>query len=123
MQTASELKTIFQDGWNNPERVDNYVRNVANGEFQDTPILRAWRECLEAALAAEGRLQILDVGTGPGVYACLYSEMGHQCTGLDFSDRMLTEAWLSRPMLSVRHDKRNGQPPTESNFRRDRSTC
>jgi ubiquinone/menaquinone biosynthesis C-methylase UbiE len=92
VQTASELKAIFQDGWSIPERVENYVRNVANGEFQDAGSLTAWRECLEAALAVDRPLAVLDVGTGPGVFACLYAQMGHRCTGLDFSDRMLCEA-------------------------------
>ena len=47
MATAAELKHIFQDGWNRPDRVENYVRNVAHGEFEDAASLRAWRECLE----------------------------------------------------------------------------
>jgi hypothetical protein len=47
MQSASELKSIFQDGWNIPARVENYVRNVAEGEFQDAASLAAWRQCLE----------------------------------------------------------------------------
>ena len=92
MPSAAELKSTFQDGWNIPERVENYVRSVARGEFDDADLLGAWRQCLETALAAQGRLRILDVGTGPGVFACLYSQMGHECMGLDFSERMLGEA-------------------------------
>ena len=49
MATAAELKHIFQDGWNRPDRVENYVRNVAHGEFEDAASLRAWRECLDRA--------------------------------------------------------------------------
>ena len=92
MPSAVELKSIFQEGWNLPHRVDNYVRNVAQGEFQDPASLEAWRECLDAALSASGPLAVLDVGTGPGVFACLYAQMGHVSTGLDFSNRMLDEA-------------------------------
>ena len=92
MPSAAELKRTFQDGWNIPARVDNYVRNVAEGEFRPGESLQAWRGCLENALSATGRLKILDVGTGPGVFACLYAQMGHECTGLDFSQRMLGEA-------------------------------
>ena len=29
MRSATELKQIFQEGWNTSTRVDNYVRNVA----------------------------------------------------------------------------------------------
>lgn len=90
MQSAVELKRIFQDGWNLPERIANYVRNVR--EFEEEEPIEAWRASLEPALNATGRLRVLDVGTGPGVFACLYAEMGHECVGLDFSNTMLAEA-------------------------------
>jgi SAM-dependent methyltransferase len=92
MQSATELKHIFQDGWNLPQRVENYVRVVADGEFQEGESLAAWRACLAAALETDSPRKILDVGTGPGVFACLYAQMGHDCVGLDFSARMLAEA-------------------------------
>jgi SAM-dependent methyltransferase len=92
MRSVTELKQIFQEGWNIPRRVDNYVRNVAEAEFTDGPCYQAWCETLQAALRAAAPLRILDVGTGPGVFACLYARMGHQCVGLDFSRRMLVEA-------------------------------
>jgi SAM-dependent methyltransferase len=91
MQTADELKKIFQQGWNLPVRIDNYVRNVADGEFAEGAGLAAWKSCLAVALPGK-RAKILDIGTGPGVYACLYAQLGHVCIGLDFSARMLGEA-------------------------------
>ena len=87
MPSISELKQIFQDGWNIPERVDNYSRRV--DEFVEGPTHVAWRNTLAAALATDRPLHILDVGTGPGIYACLYAQMGHRATGLDFSETML----------------------------------
>jgi ubiquinone/menaquinone biosynthesis C-methylase UbiE len=72
--------------------VDNYVRNVAEGEFREGATAHAWRAALETALSAAGRLRVLDVGTGPGVFACLYALMGHESVGLDFSRRMLAAA-------------------------------
>lgn len=101
MPSAIELKSVFQDGWNIPARVSNYVRNVAHGEFQDEDSLGAWRRCLATALPAGPRLKILDVGTGPGVFACLYAQMGHQCVGLDFSKSMLVEATRRATELMV----------------------
>jgi ubiquinone/menaquinone biosynthesis C-methylase UbiE len=92
MYSTEELKQIFQDGWNIPARVDNYVRNVAEKEFDRGECLAAWKKCLASALPQEGKLKILDVGTGPGIFSCLYAQMGHECTGLDFSRRMLAEA-------------------------------
>jgi ubiquinone/menaquinone biosynthesis C-methylase UbiE len=87
MRTASELKQIFQDGWNIPARVENYSRGVV--EFTEGETHVAWRTALAAALGTDERLKVLDVGTGPGIFACLYAQMGHEATGLDFSERML----------------------------------
>jgi ubiquinone/menaquinone biosynthesis C-methylase UbiE len=87
MRSAAELKQIFQAGWNIPARVENYVRQAS--EFTEGESHVAWRATLERALATRERQRILDVGTGPGFYACLYAQMGHAATGLDFSERML----------------------------------
>ena len=76
MRSATELKQIFQEGWNTPARVDNYVRNVAEAEFAEGECAQAWRQTLEAVLSAADRLKILDVGTGPGVFAGLYAQNG-----------------------------------------------
>jgi ubiquinone/menaquinone biosynthesis C-methylase UbiE len=90
MRPATELKQIFQDGWNNPARIENYVRNTA--EFTQGESHLAWRSALSEAVHAAGRLKILDVGTGPGIFACLYSQMGYECVGFDFSEGMLAVA-------------------------------
>jgi ubiquinone/menaquinone biosynthesis C-methylase UbiE len=92
MHTADELKQIFQEGWNIPVRIDNYVHNVAEREFTEGECPTAWKKCLAAGIPAGRAAKILDVGTGPGIFACLYAQMGHTCTGLDFSKRMLSEA-------------------------------
>lgn len=90
MKTVDELKTIFQEGWNIPERVENYARGVREFSEGDTHV--AWLKTLSDAAGSSGRLEVLDVGTGPGIYACLYAQMGHHATGLDFSERMLSVA-------------------------------
>ncbi len=90
MRSAAELKQMFQAGWNVPVRVENYTRNVT--EFTDGETHVAWRSTLAATLGADERLSVLDVGTGPGIFACLYAQMGHDATGLDFSERMLSVA-------------------------------
>ena len=87
MRSATELKQIFQDGWNIPARVENYIRQ--SPEFTEGERYGAWRRALERALGSPAPLKVLDVGTGPGFFACLYSQMGHHATGLDFSERML----------------------------------
>ncbi len=37
-------------------------------------------------------MKVLDVGTGPGIFACLYAQLGHESYGLDFSESMLAVA-------------------------------
>ena len=39
IRSARELKQIFQDGWNIPARVDNYLRNVAESPMWAMPTL------------------------------------------------------------------------------------
>jgi ubiquinone/menaquinone biosynthesis C-methylase UbiE len=87
MQSAIELKQIFQAGWNIPARVENYLRQAP--EFTEGASHAAWRHVLTSALGTDQPRQALDVGTGPGFFACLYSQLGHTATGLDFSERML----------------------------------
>jgi SAM-dependent methyltransferase len=100
MRPAEELKEIFREGWNIPARVDNYVHNVAEAEFTEGERYEAWRAALDAVVQVPD-LQILDVGTGPGIFACLYARMGHRCVGLDFSNRMLAEATKRAEQLQV----------------------
>lgn len=90
MRSAAELKEIFRAGWNIPARIDDYVRHIS--EFTAGESHVAWRDTLTRALPAAAQLRILDVGTGPGVFACLYVQMGHEVVGLDFSERMLAVA-------------------------------
>ena len=55
MRSATELKQIFQEGWNTSTRVDNYVRNVA--EFTEGECFQAWCKALTMAMSAAGRLK------------------------------------------------------------------
>jgi ubiquinone/menaquinone biosynthesis C-methylase UbiE len=51
----------------------------------------AWLALLRNVMG-EGPLKVLDVGCGTGFLALLMAELGHTCTGIDFSDAMLDEA-------------------------------
>lgn len=50
------------------------------------------RELAGESSEKEGLKRVLDVGTGAGLLALLYAELGHDVTGLDFSQAMLEEA-------------------------------
>ena len=100
-RSCTELKEIFHEGWNHPGRVDNCVCNTAEKEFAPGKRCEAWLRVLATTLATERRLKVLDVGTGPGIFACLYAQLGHDCTGLDFSERMVAAARERATRLSL----------------------
>lgn len=52
---------------------------------------QAWLDVIREQVGEE-RKRVLDVGTGAGLLALLYAELGHEVTGLDFSEVMLEEA-------------------------------
>ena len=51
----------------------------------------AWKNIFKKNLP-EGRLKILDVGTGAGFFAAILSKLGHKVIGVDTSKKMLVEA-------------------------------
>ena len=46
-----------------------------------------WRSALANHLPEGDCLRILDIGTGPGFFAILLTEMGHQVTAADYTPR------------------------------------
>ena len=51
----------------------------------------AWKNIFKKNLP-EGRLKILDAGTGAGFFAAILSKLGHKVIGVDMSKKMLVEA-------------------------------
>ena len=70
----------------------------------------AWRTILKKNLP-EGKLKILDVGTGAGFFAAILSKLGHEVTAIDMSGKMLGEAEknLRAMNLSADFKKMNAQ--------------
>ena len=52
----------------------------------------AWQTLINEYLPKGQSLKILDIGTGPGFFAMILSEMGHRVTAIDCADKMLEEA-------------------------------
>lgn len=90
MLASTDLKQAVRERWSEPARVTHYCREVPRYIEGECP--KAWCDCLAKALDGQGSLSILDVGTGPGIFACLYARMGHNAWGLDFSPTMLARA-------------------------------
>mgnify|MGYP002627254309 CR=1 FL=1 len=51
----------------------------------------AWENIFKKNLP-EGKLKVLDVGTGAGFFAAILSKLGHEVVGIDMSAKMLGEA-------------------------------
>ena len=51
----------------------------------------AWKNIFKSNLP-EGKLKILDIGTGAGFFAAILSKLGHEVVGIDMSAKMLVEA-------------------------------
>lgn len=63
----------------------------------------AWREVFKKNLP-EGKLKILDVGTGAGFFAAILSRLGHEVIGVDMSAKMLGEAKKNLHELKLHAD-------------------
>lgn len=83
----SVLKKTIAEYWSKTSAGYNkavWNRDVRKGKG-------AWLSLFERLLGS-GKLEILDVGTGPGVMAALLAELGHRVTGIDISQEMLNKA-------------------------------
>ena len=85
--TATLLDGI-QDYWT--VRSDSYSRQ--NLQEMNNWKRRAWREKILSMAPADGKLEILDVGTGPGFFAINLALAGHSVTGVDVTEEMLCHA-------------------------------
>lgn len=62
----------------------------------------AWKRQILKHLDGRTGLMVLDVGTGPGFFACILSEEGMRVTGIDQSEGMLEKARENAEKLGVR---------------------
>lgn len=53
---------------------------------------QAWTDLILSSSGKDGKMKILDVGTGPGFFAIIMSLAGHEVTAVDCTQAMLDEA-------------------------------
>ncbi|GBF33123.1 ubiquinone/menaquinone biosynthesis methyltransferase UbiE [Desulfocucumis palustris] len=80
-----ELNDRVKEGWRISARG---YSGIVQAELDDGAESRWVSGILEMA-PREGRLKILDVGTGPGFFAMILAKAGHDLTGIDASPDML----------------------------------
>jgi ubiquinone/menaquinone biosynthesis C-methylase UbiE len=82
------MKDAIENHWTATSSTYNrWVRN----NIQSPHVRKLWLGKLKTALG-EKPLEVLDVGTGPGVMAFFMAELGHRVTGIDLSAGMLEQA-------------------------------
>ena len=65
----------------------NSVKNELNSEMK-----QIWTDMILAHAPEKEKLDILDVGTGPGFFAIIMALAGHEITAIDFTEEMLEQA-------------------------------
>lgn len=70
-QNREELDTDRHERW------QNYIHGVIKEKFPEKNA---------------GKIKILDIGTGPGFFAIILSQLGYDVTAIDYTDEMLSEA-------------------------------
>jgi ubiquinone/menaquinone biosynthesis C-methylase UbiE len=62
---------------------------------------RTFAKALQKGLKTDEKLEILDVGTGPGVMAFILAENGHRVTGIDLAEGMVEKAKSNAKLLNL----------------------
>lgn len=91
--TTKSTKQIANQRWEDETSARRYAeRSDALAGDKKRLWLDIIRELAGEASESETPRRVLDVGTGAGLLAMLYAELGHEVTGLDFSRAMLEQA-------------------------------
>ena len=100
---------ITKKRWSDGSGYDVYIQD----EFLSFR-KNAWKKQVLSHFPPDKKLMVLDIGTGPGFFACILSEEGHQVVGIDSSEGMLSCAEKNAQMLGVRPTfiLMDGQKPT-----------
>ncbi len=67
---------------------------------------QAWTDLIVKNAGTDRRMDILDVGTGPGFFAIIMTELGHNVTAIDCTEAMVEEAQSNARRLGLEIDFR-----------------
>lgn len=88
MKSEKVVKEVIKHLWD--KRAHNFDCSPGHG-IHSAEEKEAWKSLLAKALGNE-KLDVLDVGCGTGVISLILAEMGHNVTGIDFSEGMVEKA-------------------------------
>ncbi len=92
------LEEKIKNGWE--VSAEGYSKRIVQNDFV-SPGRDIWTELILSQAPGDGRLRILDVGTGPGVFATILAIAGHDATGIDISPKMLEQAQINAAAQGV----------------------
>jgi len=98
------MKEAIKRHWSND--ANNYNKSIQTTLKSDEAKMH-WKKIFTEVLD-EDHLKILDVGTGPGIVAFLLAELGHDVTGIDFSENMVRNALKNKDALGLSANFRIG---------------
>jgi len=82
------IQKNIESYWQNANaRYNETIQKELNGVQKE-----AWVQLIEENRPPGERLEVLDIGTGPGFFPLLLSEMGHHVTAIDCTESMLETA-------------------------------
>ncbi len=83
-----EIQKRIEKYWQTAsERYNEVIQSELNGVQKEV-----WVQLIEENRPPGDRLEVLDIGTGPGFFPLLLSEMGHHVTAIDCTESMLETA-------------------------------
>jgi len=92
------------------ERIENYWTKRACSYSERTQEelgsfkKEAWLNLILQYAPREGKMQVLDIGTGPGFFPIILSQAGHKVIGIDCAEEMLVHARLNSEKVGVSPD-------------------
>lgn len=82
------LKEISKYWTSSSESYDKVIQT----QFRSKKTINLWKQLLIKGLGTTPQQKVLDVGTGPGFFSILLSQMGHLPTAVDASQGMIDRA-------------------------------
>ncbi len=101
---AQALKDSINEYWS--KGAEGYHKSVWRSIRSDR-LKKTWQGVFRKGLG-DGKLKVLDIGTGPGIVAFLLADMGHTVTGVDQSEEMLKKARENAARLKLPVEFRQG---------------
>lgn len=92
------LQERITHGWQ--VSAEGYSQRVVVNDFE-LPGRKVWTDAILSKAPCPGTMDILDIGTGPGVFATILSMAGHRVTGIDISTNMLEQARQNSARMDV----------------------